>query len=64
MDGRKKAFIRALAEFLVKGQVKKRMEVWVGKSSAKEWAALRDATPLNGYPTTDEAEKILTEWLS
>jgi hypothetical protein len=31
---------------------------------AKEWAELRGATPLFGYCSVEEAEKILTEFLA
>ena len=60
---RKRIFIRRLAEFLVGDQVRKSIELQVGKESGKEWAALRGATPLFGYPTVEEAEKVLLEFL-
>jgi len=64
MNERKKVFIRVLAEYLAgPQQVRKSLELQAGKASAKEWAALRDATPLFGYPSVDEAEAELTRFL-
>lgn len=65
MNERKKAFIRALAEYLAgPQQVRKSLELLqASKTNAKEWAALRNATPLFGYPTVDEAEIELTKFL-
>ena len=60
----KGTFIQALALYLVGDQAKKGIELQLGKESAKEWAALRNATPLSGYPTVAEAEKALTQFLS
>ena len=60
---RKKAFIRRLAVFLAGDQARKSIELQMGKPSAREWAELRDLTPLFGYPTVDEAESQLTEFL-
>jgi hypothetical protein len=41
-----------------------RMDTSLASSLAKEWAACRNASPLFGYGTVEEAEKTLTEWLS
>lgn len=60
---RKAEFVRALAEYLVGDQARKSIELEMGKESAKQWAKLRGAAPLMGYPTVEEAEKILTEFL-
>ena len=59
----KAAFIKALARYLVEKQAMKSIELQMEKESAKEWAALRSATPLFGYPTVEEAEAQLTEFL-
>jgi hypothetical protein len=59
----KKRFIRQLAIFLVEDQVKKSIGLEMGKESAKQWAALRSTTPLHGYPTVEEAEEALSEFL-
>lgn len=56
-------FIRVLAEYLVGNQVEQSIRLQMGKQSAKEWAALRSATPLFGYPTVDEAFSKLCEFL-
>ena len=62
----KKRFLHQLAVFLVGDQAKKsillEMPTMV-RDLAEEWAALRDETPLFGYPTVEEAEEILTEFL-
>ena len=66
---RKALFIDALAEFLVGDQAGKSIALEVeAKVSpiirwASAWAKLRNATPLFGYPTLEEAKKTLTEWL-
>ena len=59
----KQIFIHRLAEYMVKDQAMKSIELEMGKPSAKEWAAMRSLTPLHGYPTVEEAEKVLTEFL-
>lgn len=60
---RKAAFIRELAKFLVEGQALKFLESGNGKPLAAEWAELRLATPLSGYVTQEEAERLLTKFL-
>jgi hypothetical protein len=61
---KKDIFIRALAEFLVKDQAKKSVELAMGNEHAKQWADLRSASPLFDYPTVEEAEKSLKEFFS
>jgi hypothetical protein len=56
-------FIRKLAHYLVDDQAKKSIQLQMGSKEAHCWADLRDAAPLFGYPTVEEAEKILTEFL-
>lgn len=56
-------FIKQLAQFLAGDQSRKSIELQMGKSSAKEWAELRNLTPLFGYPTMEEAEQTLADWL-
>ena len=66
---RKALFIDTLAEFLAGNQVGKGIELQLNPRPApltawpQEWAKLRDATPLFGYPTVEEAVKQLTEFL-
>lgn len=68
---RKELFVRVLAKFLVDNQAGKSIAMELearhppvhGIVWAQEWAALRNATPLFGYPTVEEAEKALTEFL-
>lgn len=61
---RKKQFIRALAEYLAGDQVKHSIGLQRGKPDAQQWAKLRGLTPLFGYPTVEEAEVQLTEFLA
>lgn len=64
----KARFIKALAQFLAGDQAKKSillgMPNGVAFSVIKEWAELRNATPIFGYQTVDEAEAKLTNWMS
>jgi hypothetical protein len=67
----KRPFVRALAELLAADAMKKSImleasarvpsAMWV--SLIKEWAAVREQSPLFGYPSVDEAEKQLAEFL-
>jgi len=59
----KAIFIKKLARYLVGDQARQSIELQMGKQSAKEWAELRGATPLFGYPSVEEAEKVMTEFL-
>ena len=60
----KREFIRALAEYLAGNQAAKSVELAMGKPSALEWQKVRRHSPLFGYPTVDEAEAQLTEFLN
>ncbi len=62
-DARLGVFVRALAEYLVGDQAKRSIALEAGDRNAKQWSALRATTPLFGYPTLDEAEKTLSDWL-
>lgn len=63
-SGRKKEFIRVLAKFLAGDEARKSIELQMGKQLAKEWAELRNATPLFGYyPDIEKAVKELEEFL-
>jgi hypothetical protein len=68
----KRVFITELARFLVENQVAKgiglQMEVLQPKHQrvvnwAADWARLRNSTNLFGYPTVEEAETQLTQFL-
>ena len=59
----KQLFICRLAEYMAKDVAVKSIELEMGKPPAKEWARLQNLTPLCGYPTVKEAEKVLTEFL-
>ncbi len=60
---RRAAFIEALAGFLVNNQAMKSIELEMNKPSAIEWAKVRGATPLFGYPTLEEAVEVLNGFL-
>lgn len=60
----KAAFIKALAAYLVVGQAKKAIMAQMGNPEAREWQVLRAATPIDGYPTLEEGERILREFLA
>ncbi len=61
---KKQALIRKLSEFLAgPNTAKYSIELAQGSETAKLWAEMRGLTPLFGYPTVDEAEKILCEFL-
>ena len=59
----KAMFIRELADYLVKDQARKSIELEMGMVSAQEWARLRGKTPLFGYPTIEQAIVQLTNFL-
>lgn len=60
----KEEFIKALADYLVGSEALKSVQLQMGSPSAKEWAKLRDATPLFGYyPDKEKAIKELEEFL-
>lgn len=60
---RRTAFIKVLAKYLAGNQVTKSIQLQAGQQHAKEWAELRNATPLFGYPTIEEAERVLSDFL-
>jgi hypothetical protein len=71
-DAAKRWFIHQLAEFLVGRQAAKSIMLQLEGSRidgdprpnfANEWATLRCASNLSGYPTIEEAEKALTKLL-
>jgi hypothetical protein len=62
-DEAKKRFIDALAEFLVSDQAKRSIMIEMGNEDALKWARLRNATPLAGWPTVDQAKETLSEFL-
>ncbi len=63
VDNRKLAFVRALAQYLVGDQGIMSIRLEMGDPNAQQWARLRAATPLFGYPTEDEATEQLASWL-
>ena len=63
-DNRKSVFIKALAEYLVGDQALKSIQLGARSPAAKQWAKLRNLTPLFGSPTIEEAEKQLAKFLA
>lgn len=59
----RRAFIRGLAEYLAGDQAVRSIKLEMGDKDAQVWAKLRGLSPLFGYPTVDEAEKLLGSWL-
>ena len=61
----KREFVKALAEFLTTNEALRSVQLQMGKEIGKEWAKLRDATPLHGYyPDINKAIKELEEFLA
>lgn len=59
-------FVTALAAFMVDLQAGKGIALSMPPGVipwAREWATLRQATPLHGYPDRKEAELVLREFL-
>jgi len=63
MPADKTAFIRALAKYLTANQAAMSIKLQLRSPEALAWATLRHTTPLFGYPSFEEAEKQLREWL-
>lgn len=59
----KEYFIATLVDFLVAQQAAMSVALEMGTTLGDRWARLRGATPLQGYPTVEEATKTLTEFL-
>lgn len=57
-------FIRLLAEYLVEDQARKSIQLQMLKPEAVRWAAMRGLSPLFGYQTVDDAERLLKEFLN
>lgn len=56
-------FSSVLAKYLVEDQARMSIKLGMGSPEAQAWAEIRNATPLFGYPTVEEAEKTLLAWL-
>ena len=59
----KEKFIRVLAEYLAGNQAAMSARLSREDPDAKVWADLRNRTPLTGWVSVGEAEKVLTEFL-
>lgn len=65
MMSNKERFIAALAKYMVTDQAYQSIRLETGNPDAKAWAALRNATtPIQGYPTEDEAIADLNRWFA
>lgn len=62
---RKAEFIKALAKWLA-GPNSAHMSILLEMKNpqAEMWARIRDATPISGWASVEEAERVLTEFLS
>lgn len=59
---KKQQFIQAIAEYLCQDSASKSIELEMGRTRAKEWAKVRNASPIFGYATVEEAQKTLAEF--
>jgi len=59
----KEKFIKAMAKYLVGSSAEKSIKLQMETKEGKEWAEILNTTPIFGWKTTDEAEKILTDFL-
>ena len=58
-------FIKELAEYLAGANTAEySIGLQMGNKHAQQWSRLRGHTPLFGYPSQEEAIKVLTEFLS
>lgn len=57
------AFVKALAVFLAGNQAEMSILLQLGRAEGERWRELRRATPLAGYPTVEQAEQELREFL-
>ncbi len=64
MNDKQQRFIQLLAKYLVGDQARMSIKLSMSDPAAVAWAELRSATPITGWPTIEEAEKTLTEWLT
>jgi hypothetical protein len=59
----RRLFVKQLAVYMAGNQVEMSIKLQMGTTEARAWAALRETTPLFGYPTVHEAEEQLARWL-
>jgi len=64
MSTRRDEFIKMLAEYLAgPNQAEMSIRLEMGHEDARVWSMLRDASPLFGYPSVDDAEQRLKKFL-
>lgn len=61
--GNKLQLAKLLARYLTEDQAGMSIRLSMGKPDAKLWAEFRDACPVRGYATEEEAMDILAKWL-
>lgn len=59
----RKHFVHVVAEFLTEDIARKSIEAQVGTPLGRAWSRIWHASTLRGYPTLEEAEKTLEEFL-
>lgn len=59
----KEQFIHELALYLCDKQAEKSIWLQMGKPEAQQWSRLLGLTPIRGWSSVEEGEKILREWL-
>jgi len=68
-DQQRKSFIHELAVYLADNQAAKGIAIQMERPAApvkwaSEWAKVRGASPIFGYPTVEETEKQLTDFFN
>ena len=64
IETRRSQFIHELAIYLVQDQAIQSIKLEMNNPEAKIWQKIRCSTPLFGYPTVEEAEKVLDDWFT
>ena len=59
----KRAFVRALAEYLAGDAAAMSAGLAARRPDAIRWQSIRSTTPLFGWQSVDEAERVLLDWL-
>ena len=59
----KRAFVRALSEYLAGDAAAMSAGLAARRPEALRWQQLRATTPLFGWQSVDEAERVLLDWL-
>lgn len=57
MNEQQLRFVKELAKYLTANETLRSVELQLGKAESKQWAALRNVTPLSGYYDGEEGRK-------